>query len=131
MSVVEVLHRLRAQVNAQLLQLAGFAVLESEHVQNPDESVRGMTDCVVQDSHGLGTLLGSRRSDGGGVMGGHLVLVDGLVGVGAHSAGEGSDGALQAIGASDNGGDRAAVQGLGKGVPGGVALQEQKDRERE
>ena len=47
-SVEEVLHGLWAEVDAELLQLAGSAVLEPEHVQHPDEAVRGVAYCIVQ-----------------------------------------------------------------------------------
>ena len=55
--VVEVLHRLRAEVDAQLLQLAGLRVLEPEHVEDPDEAVRGVPDRVGQDGQRLARLL--------------------------------------------------------------------------
>ena len=56
-SVVEVLHCLRAEVDAQLLQLAGLRVLEPEHVEDPDEAVRGVPDRVGQDGLRLARLL--------------------------------------------------------------------------
>jgi len=51
--VVEVLHRLRAQIDAELLQLARLAVLEAEHVEDADEAVGGVADGVVEDGHRL------------------------------------------------------------------------------
>ena len=56
MGVVEVLHRLGAEVDAKLLQATRFAVLEAEHVEDPDEAVGGVTDRVVQDGHRLARL---------------------------------------------------------------------------
>ena len=50
--VVEVLHGLAAQVDAQLLQLTRLAVLESEHVQDADESIRGMPHGLGEDGQG-------------------------------------------------------------------------------
>ena len=49
--VVKVLHRFRAQVDAELLQLARFAVLEAEHVEDADEAVSGVSHGVVEDGH--------------------------------------------------------------------------------
>ena len=51
MGVVKVLHRFRAQVDAELLQLARFAVLEAEHVEDADEAVGGVSHGVVEDGH--------------------------------------------------------------------------------
>ena len=72
MRVVEVLHRFRAQVDAELLQLARLAVLEAEHVEDADEAVGGVTDGVVEDGHRLARLPGTRCADGGSVMAGNL-----------------------------------------------------------
>lgn len=55
MRVVEVLHRLRAKVDAQMLQLARLRILETEHVQDPDEPIRRVSYRVVQRSHASGT----------------------------------------------------------------------------
>jgi len=70
--VVEVLHRLRAQVDAELLQPARLAVLEAEHVEDADEAVGGVADGVVEDGHRLARLAGSGRADGGSVVTRHL-----------------------------------------------------------
>lgn len=53
--VVEVLHRLRAKVDAQMLQLARLRILETEHVQDPDEPIRRVPYRVVQRGHASGT----------------------------------------------------------------------------
>lgn len=45
--VVEVLHRLGAEIDAEVLELAGFRVLEAEHVQDADEAVGRVPHCVV------------------------------------------------------------------------------------
>lgn len=50
-SVVEVLHRLRAEIDAEMLQLARLRILEPEHVQDTDETVRGMSHGVIQGGH--------------------------------------------------------------------------------
>lgn len=54
-SVVEVLHRLGAEIDAEVLQLAGLRVLETEHVQDTDETVRGMPHGIIQGSHAPGS----------------------------------------------------------------------------
>ena len=51
MRVVKVLHRLGAEVDAEVLQLTGLWVLEAEHVQDTDEAVRGVAHRVVQRRH--------------------------------------------------------------------------------
>ena len=58
MCVVEVLHCFRAKIDTELLQLAWFAVLKPEHVEDANEAISGMPDSVVQDCHGLARLLG-------------------------------------------------------------------------
>lgn len=45
--VVEVLHRLGAQVYAQVLQLTRLGILETEHVQDTDETVGGVSHRVI------------------------------------------------------------------------------------
>lgn len=55
MRVVKVLHRLCAQIDAQVLQLARLWILESEHVQDPDETVGCVSHRVVQRGHASGT----------------------------------------------------------------------------
>lgn len=52
--IIKMLHRLRAQVDAQVFQLARFRILESEHVQDPDEPVRRVSHRVVQRGHASG-----------------------------------------------------------------------------
>ena len=77
--VVEVLHRLAAQVDAQLLQLTRLAVLEPEHVQDPDEAVRGVPHGLGEDGQGPRGFLGPGCSHGAGVEAGNLVM-DRLIG---------------------------------------------------
>jgi len=47
MSVVEVLHGLRAEVDAEVLQLARLGVLEPKHVQDANETVSGVSHGVI------------------------------------------------------------------------------------
>ena len=71
-SVVEVLHRFRTQVDAKLLELTRFSVFESEHVQNPDEAVGGVTNGVVEDGHRLARFARSGGSNCWCVLAGNL-----------------------------------------------------------
>ena len=50
-SVVKVLHRLGAQIYTEMLQLAGLWILETKHVEDPDETVCRVSDRVVQGCH--------------------------------------------------------------------------------
>lgn len=78
MRVVKVLHGLRAQIDAQMLELSQLGVFEAEHVQNPDEAIGGVFDSVVQGGHGFAAGVGA--SDGGGVLTCHLrLIVNGFV----------------------------------------------------
>lgn len=54
-SVVEVLHRLRAEIDAEMLQLARLRILEPEHVQDADETVRSVSHGVIQGGHASGS----------------------------------------------------------------------------
>ena len=56
-SVVEVLHGLTAQVDTQLLQLGGLAVLKAKHVQDANEAVLSMSHGLAEDGEALGGLL--------------------------------------------------------------------------
>jgi hypothetical protein len=49
--VVKVLHRLGAEIDAEVLELTGLRILEAEHVEDADEAVGRMPHCVVQGSH--------------------------------------------------------------------------------
>ena len=115
--VVEVLHRLGAKVDAQLLQLARLRVLESKHVEDPDEPVGGVPDGVRQDGERLAGLLGPGGAHGGRVEARHF-MVDRLVG--AHGARKCSHGTFQTVRSFHNGRHCPAVQRLGKRVPGCV-----------
>jgi len=42
-----VLHGLRAEVDAEVLQLARLGVLEPKHVQDADETVSGVSHSVI------------------------------------------------------------------------------------
>lgn len=53
--IIEVLHRLRAEIDAEVLQLARFRILKSKHVQDADETVRGMSHGVIQCGHTPGS----------------------------------------------------------------------------
>ena len=66
--VVKVLHRFRAQVDAELLQLARFAVLEAEHVEDADEAVGGVSHGVVEDGHWFARLARSGGANRWGVV---------------------------------------------------------------
>ncbi len=45
------LHRFGAQVDAKLLEVARFSILEAEHVKDADEAVGGVANRVVEDGH--------------------------------------------------------------------------------
>ena len=61
--VVKVLHGLRAEVDAEVLQLGRLGVLESEHVEDPDEAVGGgAMHRVVEKRHRLARLARTGRA---------------------------------------------------------------------
>ena len=62
------LHGLRAEIGAQLLQLAGFAVLKAEHVQDANKAISGMSQGMIQQGHGSVGFSGARSSDRGSMM---------------------------------------------------------------
>jgi len=55
MSVVKVLHGLRAKIDAEVLQLARLGILEPKHVQDADETVGGVPHSVIQRGHASGS----------------------------------------------------------------------------
>jgi len=119
--VVEVLHGLRAQVDAQVLQVGMWrGLLEAEHVQDADEAIGGMTHSIVKGRHRLGARIAT--ANGGGMLGGSIrLVVHRFIGVRAEGAQRGAQ-ALQAVGPTHNGGHRAAVERLGQAVARHVGI---------
>ena len=60
--VVEVLHGLAAQVDAQLLQLTWFAVLEAEHVEDANETILRVSHSLAEYRQTLGGFLAASSS---------------------------------------------------------------------
>lgn len=79
------LHGFGTQVNAQLLQLTGFAVLESKHVQDTNESICCMAYRVVEHCHRLVGFFGSRCPHSGSMMTGQFMM-NGLIRSRAHGS---------------------------------------------
>lgn len=88
-SIVEVLHRLRAQVDAQMLELCALTHLglfKAEHVEDANETVGRVTHRIVERHHRL--LMARVSADGRRMLAIHLgLIVHRLVGVGAERAG--------------------------------------------
>ena len=61
-------HGLRAEVDAELLELGRLAVLEAEHVEDADEAVRDVPHRVVEQRHRTARLPGSARVHRRGVL---------------------------------------------------------------
>lgn len=53
-SVVKMLHRFRAQINAQMFQLRRFGVFKTKHIQNTNKPIGGrVPNCIIQSYHGF------------------------------------------------------------------------------
>ena len=91
-----------------------LGVFKAEHVQYPDEAVGGMSYCRVQHAHALAGPAPCRPYSGRVSRLG--VKVDVRVVRGAQGA-RGRADSLQGVGATDDGGDSAAVERLGQRVP--------------
>lgn len=91
-------------------------LFETEHVQDPDGPVRGVSGDVhrvVQRGHGFARL-GASRADGGRVLTGHFgLVVHRVVGVAAQRAQRRAE-PFQTVRSAHYGGHGPAVQGLGQ-----------------
>ena len=75
--VVEVLHGLAAQVDAELLKLTWLTVLKPKHVEDPNEPLRGVVGVphgLAEDGQALAGLLTSSSAHCAGVEAGDLVV---------------------------------------------------------
>ena len=75
--VVEVLHGLAAQVDAELLQLTRLAVLKPKHVEDPNEPLRGVVGVphgLAEDGQALAGLLTASSAHCAGMEAGDLVV---------------------------------------------------------
>ena len=75
--VIEVLHGLTAQVDAELLQLTRLTVLKHKHVEDPNEPLRGVVGVphgLAEDGQALAGLLTSSSAHCAGMEAGDLVV---------------------------------------------------------